>query len=265
METYFALPFAWNLPATEEELQAAARTLEITWPPEVEVLYRQHNGANGLADDWEEQWAERLNENEDTYPQVPRLMTLPEAEEFHEDSREIMNSEVRFFWTDDNSNYVGVYVFGALAGCVCLFRHDEPDSSPRFRSIHEFLTITTSNPLLDPFHDEEFTTTYPVLRSDKAYVEGDWNKAEACFALVTDHNDGESQLLASAMILTPYERSDALIPYLGSPDFFVAARAARILGARRYAPAKPLLQQLAQNGVSNARSAAQIALRNWDF
>ena len=98
LDAYFALPLAWNLPATQEELEAATAALQMDWLPELEAVYRQHNGASALAEDWEERWAERLEENEDAVPAMPRLMSLQEIQDFYADTNDFLISEVRFFW-----------------------------------------------------------------------------------------------------------------------------------------------------------------------
>lgn len=224
--------------------------MEMRFPEDIRALYERHNGAGHINGD-----AELLS---------PRLMPLAEVQSFFEETREFMNPEVRFFWTDDNSNYVGVYVDGPLLGCVCLVSHSEPNSAPRFRDVPDYLQAVSARPEVDVFDSCEFATTYPVLSHDARHAEADWQKAQAMYARVKDHNDGESQALASAMALTPYEQSEMLMRYLESPDFWVAERAVDILGARRYAPARDVIERLASQGLANAKTAAQLALKCWD-
>lgn len=247
---YFSLPFDWNPPADAQKIVQADQALQAPIPRELRTLYEQHNGASGMI--------------EDADLHAPRLMPLEEVQEFYEETRDIMNPEVRFFWTDNNSNYVGVYVAGPLQGCICLVSHSESNSAPRFRDVSDYLQTVTARPAVDVFDSWEFPTTYPVLSADAQHAEADWQKAQAMYARVEDHNDGESQSLASAMALTPYEQNDVLMRYLESPNFWVAERAVDILGARRYTRAKAIIERIAEQGVANAKTAAQIALKCWD-
>ena len=264
LDAYFALPLAWNLPATQEELKAAETALQMDWLPELEAVYQQHNGASALAEDWEERWAERLEEDEDAVPALPRLMSLQEVQDFYADTNDFLIPEVRFFWTDDNSNYVGVYVGEILTGAVCFCSHDEQiEVQPIFRTLAEFLSWTVAHPEENLSYSELVPKIYPVLGIDAEYSEEDWRNAQALYAKVTDQDDGESQILAVAMNITPPAQSQVLLPYLDSPDFYVAERAVNILGARRYQPARAGIEGLSVHGVSNAQSAAQRALKQW--
>lgn len=261
LSRYLKLPFDWNAPASAETLKAAEQELQMPLLADIKDIYQRHNGASGLLANWEEQLD--LTEHEGMNFS-PRLLSLAEVTEFFEATEDFMNPEVRFFWTDDQSNYIGVYMAGPLLGAVCLVHHEEPNSAPRFRDVPDFLLAVLTHPVTDVFDHGEFPTTYPTLLPDPAHVESDWQKAQAMYARVEDHNDGSSQVLASAMTLTPFEQSEVLMPYLDSPDFWVAERAVDILGARRYAPARPIVEKLARYGKGNARGAAELALRCWD-
>lgn len=263
LSRYLSLPFDWNAAASREAIEKAERKLQMPLPEAIQAIYQRHDGTSGLVADW----AERLGvtqDEDDLMNFSPRLLSLAEVTQFFEATSDFMNPEVRFFWTDDQSNYLGVYVAGPLLGAVCLLHHEVPNSSPRFRDVMDFLKAVLERPTTDVFDSYEFPTTYPALSPDPVHAVSDWAKARAMFARVEDHQDGSSQALATAMTLTPYEQSEVLVPYLDSPDFWVAERAVDILGARRYAPARPQIEWLAQHGKGNPKLAAQLALRCWD-
>ncbi|WP_407569573.1 SMI1/KNR4 family protein [Deinococcus altitudinis] len=266
LDAYFGLPFAWNPPATQEELRSAESALQMSWLPELEAMYRQHNGASALATDWEEDRAERLEEDEDAAPAAPRLMSLEEVQDFYTGTNDFLIPEVRFFWTDDNSNYVGVYVGDILTGAVCFCSHDEQtEVAPIFRTLADFLVWVSIHPEEDLSYSELVPKLYPVLTAESEHLTEDWRNAQALYAKVTNQGDADSQTLAVAMNITPPSYNQVLMSYLDSPDFYVAERAVNILGARRYQPARTRIENLAVHGVSNAQSAAQWALKRWSW
>ncbi|WP_407540962.1 hypothetical protein Q0M94_06125 [Deinococcus radiomollis] len=264
LDAYFGLPFAWNPPATQEELKTAGTALQMNWLPELDAMYRQHNGASALATDWEERWAERLEEDEDAMPAAPRLMSLKEVQDSYTGTNDLLIPEVRFFWTDDNSNYVGVYVGDILTGAVCFCNHDEQiEVAPIFRTLADFLAWESAHPEEDLSYSELVPKLYPVLTAESEHSAEDWRNAQALYAKVTDQGNTDSQNLAVAMNITPPTHNQVLMSYLDSPDFYVAERAVNILGARRYQPARTRIEGLSVHGVSNAQSAAQRALEQW--
>ncbi len=47
---------------------------------------------------------------------------------------------IAWLWTDDNSNYAGIYVDGPLEAWICVFDREEPMLAPAFRSTESFLS-----------------------------------------------------------------------------------------------------------------------------
>ena len=118
-------------------------------PAEILALDRDHDGTDDARGD------------------IPlRLMSIDEAIEFHGNSgylAERGGREMRTFWTDDNSNYAGLYVEGPLPGRVFVIDHDEVDLSPVYRSAHSFheVMLDAAAGGLDWY---EMPTDYPVDR-----------------------------------------------------------------------------------------------------
>ncbi|BCC09469.1 MULTISPECIES: hypothetical protein [Bacillus cereus group] len=76
-----------------------------------------------------------------------RLLSFEEATEVYLYINEDVNiSEVFPLWTDDNSNYVGVYMFGALTGRVYFINHEEIDLCPVYPNVQTLIKILLESP-----------------------------------------------------------------------------------------------------------------------
>jgi hypothetical protein len=78
--------------------------------------------------------------------------------------------QARYLFTDDGSNWVGVFVRGPLTGKLTMLDHDGPDQDPRFRDLSSFL-----DKLIDAARREldwpDMDTDYPLgPDSDSALV-----------------------------------------------------------------------------------------------
>lgn len=263
MNAYFNSPHAWRSPASEAQLEAAAQALEMMWPEDLRALYLIHDGTapERLAADWQDQWQVHLDQDEDAWPPGPYLMDLEEAVAWYIATQGVFPEDLRFFWTDDNSNYVGIYVQGPLLGMVCVFNHDGGTFVPAFRQLQDFLVWTGDHPLDDIFTDPIFSPAFPTAAPDPSHDGADWGRAQTLFAGVEDGED--SPRLACAMSLTPAGHSDVLLPYLNHADFYVVARAVEILTLRRSERAYEHIKALAGDGDYRSNGAAQSAMKVW--
>lgn len=66
-------------------------------------------------------------------------------------------------WTDDNSNYVAIYVDGPLKHRVCYLNHEETDNSPAFRSVENFIRELEKDEQQDW---EDLHKDYPSLATE---------------------------------------------------------------------------------------------------
>jgi hypothetical protein len=78
--------------------------------------------------------------------------------------------DARYVFTDDGSNWAGVYVQGPLTGRLTILNHDGPSVAPRFRSLDSFL-----DSLVQAGRDDldwtDMRTDYPLTPdSDAALV-----------------------------------------------------------------------------------------------
>src|ERR1035438_7102570 len=118
-----------NPPASEEsltKLQSSAGPLS----DEVLALYLDHDGSNSLP-------------QRGTLVLTARLMPVAEVL-----TTQVAMNRIRvpktgapiWLWTDDNSNYCGVYTDGPLSGWVTVIDHEEPMLAPAFRSVSSFVS-----------------------------------------------------------------------------------------------------------------------------
>jgi hypothetical protein len=167
------------------------------------------------------------------------------------------------FWTDDNSDYAGVFLDAPLYGRVFFLAHDQPDDTPRFRSVESFCQS-----MLAAAEQHQFwfnmATDYPRL-SDPADIEGDKDRALA-IAYLRDlagsaSGDGYARSAYRALNLLPPRDYILALPLFDSADFWVQARACETIGLWRCASAVPDLLRVARTTTHNGRTAAVCALQ----
>lgn len=191
-----------------------------------------------------------------------RLMNLEEIIELIEfmSSIEVYHNIIPL-WTDDNSNYVGVYYQGPLKYRVCYIDHEETDISPGFRSLSAFIYSLEQDP---DFDWDELKKDYPTeaeiniqdLRDDENCI-NDLNNLLTSARL---NDDLRCQIIFSLMAVTPKIHLHFLVKYLDDEDMYVQERACEILGYHRYIPAKDKLIEVSEFGMHNGKLAAKKAL-----
>ncbi|MFT9845964.1 HEAT repeat domain-containing protein [Aneurinibacillus sp. REN35] len=190
-----------------------------------------------------------------------RLMSIQEIVEAVEClSAFEMYREIIPLWTDDHSNYVGVYFWGPMQYRVCYINHEETDLSPAFRSVQSFSTLLEQHPESDWY---DLPKDYPGSETNAALIANDMVAiAELNTALQAEELDEEirCQLLFSIMALTPYHKLDTLMSYMDDENMYVQERACEILGFHKYEPAKSRLEEIAESGSHNGKTAARSAL-----
>ncbi|MCJ1218604.1 HEAT repeat domain-containing protein [Paenibacillus polymyxa] len=165
-------------------------------------------------------------------------------------------------WTDDHSNYVGLYVEGPLAYKLCYINHQETDLSPRYRSTASLIAELEQNPELDW---EQMRKDYPSDNdiSTEQLAEDIRCMHEMQAILEKDssmEDDVRCQLLYSLMAITPVSEVDSLLPYVDDEDMYVQERACTLLGYHGYEPATELLKEVMKHGSPNGKLAARKAL-----
>lgn len=239
-----------NPPATDAQLQELESALDCSLPSELRALYLQHDGMQDPGD----------------FPF--RLMSTEDVVETHRAMREegLVPEEIRFFWTDDQSNYAALYVSGPASGRVCVVDHEEPDTTPLFRSVTSFyraLGAAAENgqdwyELLQQPGGPETEGTPEEQAADLALAEDYFQR----YAGTEDPRQRQAFAFAGMQLLPPSETS-RLLDWLRSEDMWIQERACTLLGRRGYAEAIPALAEVARTGKHNGRVAALTALRKF--
>lgn len=193
-----------------------------------------------------------------------RLLSFEEATEMYLYINKDDNiSEVFPLWTDDNSNYIGVYMFGALTGKVCFIDHEETDLSPVYPNVETLIKILLESPEIDWC---ELPRYYPRSKeqTDEPQLKQDLQTIEELKILLNNpklDEEKRTQYLFSIMALTPYTQLEEIIPFLEDSDMWVQERAAEILGFHKYVPAREKLKWVTEHGQHNGKMAAELALK----
>jgi hypothetical protein len=250
----FSLPF--HPPSTPEQLDHLAAALNIDELDELlRALYLDHNGTPEYSRSSE--FALRLMS-------IDQVLHFAEAvESWH------FPPEICFLWSDDNSNYAGVYVSGELKGKVCFLEHDSNTGlEPQFRSVRDFVEAMLN--LADQYDDDEdifidistLVTDYPLLKEMPETDAEDMALAEHFIRLYeqTADDDLSDYYAACAMQLLPLSASEKLIPFMKSDGWGASALACRLAGWKRYLPAIPHLVEAARTVLGNRDWQAMNAL-----
>jgi len=193
-----------------------------------------------------------------------RLLSFEEAMEVYLYLHEDVNiSEVFPLWTDDNSNYVGVYMLGPLTGKVCFIDHEEIDLSPVYPYVQTIIKALLESPESDWY---ELPRYYPCSKenTDKLQLKQDVQTINELKNLLKNDELNEAkrtQYLFSIMALTPRAQLHEILPLLDGSDMWVQERAAEILGFHRYVPASEKLNWVKEHGQHNGKLAAELALK----
>lgn len=250
IEKYRMLGISLNPPATAEQLQSLEAALDFTLPDGLRLLYEDHNGEDKAG-------------TQGLYLPL-RSMPVDEVIDTHGFVKEFgwASQGLRLFWSDDNSNYAGLYVAGPMEGRVCFINHEEQDLSPVYRSLLSFLDT-----LLVGIEAEadwyEFPRDYPALEpltpEDAA---ADWTAAQMLRPLFEAAEDDQKRINYAhcIMALTPPAHTDTLTAYTVDADFYIQERACEILGKRKYEPAIGRLAEVAAMTIPNAPLLARQAL-----
>jgi hypothetical protein len=237
-------------PATDAQIQELEKALGHPLPPELQALYREHNGLKepGALPLW--------------------LMSTKESAKTNRTMRRdgFFPEELRFFWTDDQSTYAALYVTGPAAGRVCVIEHEEPDPSPVFRSVASFYqamyrAAEAGQDAYELLHQPGGPETEGTPEEQAA----DLALSEEYAARVAAESDPEKRrsLAFAAMQLLPPSEAHRLLGWLRSDDMWIQERACELLGRRRLVEAIPALAEIARNGMHNGRVAALTALREF--
>ena len=241
------LPVRPNPGCTTEQLNDLAAALATTLPAELMTIYKDHNGMADAA----------------TLPF--RLMSVDEVKrEFRAlQAVGMLTSAIRAFWTDDRSNFAGLYVTGPLAGKLCFLHHEATEFTPVFRSIPSFYQAALAAAEAEVLWFD-MKTDYPVLEVHRSKQEYDEDLALALgqIALYQQATDAEARMQAAlcAMNLLPLSETYRLLDFVWVDDMWIQERACDLLGQKKFVDAVPTLAHVVRVGSHNGRIAALQAL-----
>jgi hypothetical protein len=250
LNTLRSLGAELNPPARATELNTLQRVLGQELSSDLRTLYEDHGGIRSRS-------------------RLPMRMLSPtEVADtllaVRENFPDLLDESAGLFWTDDNSNYVGVFLVGPLCGRVFFLDHEEPTDAPRFRNVHSFCRS-----MLGAIDHEwvEVATDYPRL-VNPADIESDEDRLLAIAylrRLGTTHSPDEySRLAHHALNLLPPLDFTLALPLFGSDDMWVQERTCQVMGHWRCAEAIPDLIRVGQTGMHNGRvSRGARASANW--
>lgn len=159
-------------------------------------------------------------------------------------------------WTDDNSNFAGVFRGGPLKGFVFLLDHEDEDSTPRFRSTTSLLeSMAEARARADC---QRINPEYP--RTTPAPTDADDLRLAHLFRDYWREHPHSQPAAFRFLALLPVQATHEALEALDSGNMWIQGAAADLLGRRKFAPSAQRLKEIALSGTQNGRIAALVAL-----
>jgi len=166
--------------------------------------------------------------------------------------------------TDNNSNYLCIYVKGIMKGMICHLSHDGIDLSPKFKNISNLIKAIDNYPDVYDFYEfDENILDFPTKSNSTNFHESN-NIIEKLFIEFKKESDDEKrqQFAFSIMALTGINEIEKNIyGFLEDEDMYIQERAIELLGFFEYVPAREKLEKLVNTAMPNGQTAAKIALK----
>src|SRR5882724_2034644 len=191
-----------------KKIDALERKLRCKFPKEVRTFYEKVGGLR------EDQWDGTLPMRPMPPSEIVETFELLTGEDMYSASK-----EARYLFTDDGSNWAGIFVAGPLVGKVTLLDHDSSWPLPVFRDFDSFcaaLVVAQAND--QSWH--EMPADYPLSESaDKALVKDAMPLAKHFLASAKTPDPLVS--IKIALQLLPATERDTLRSVLLEPKKFV--------------------------------------------
>jgi len=173
---------------------------------------------------------------------------------------------VVWLWTDDNSNYSGLYTDGSLRGWICVLDHEEPMLTPAYRSVESFLSRLAAVALSEEERRAcdipSLSREIPAIISDSVNLENDRKLCSQFREQYEEEADDDlrRRFAFCSICLTPVEDTREVLPFLDDQDMWTPEAAVRLLSVRRWREAVEPLEKLARDGKPNGDGAAMCLL-----
>ncbi len=229
-------------------------------PAEVLNLYRNHDGQDQRPLQGDVWLGSRLMSIEEV------IATNEQCSWFVEGTPRL--GDLALLWTDDSSNYLGVYTTGHLAGWLTMLDHEEPILVPAYRSVSGFYDCLLRS-LPGVAGEEEQAVDLPTvpreipqISNDPRHLASDRQLVAAFRELHRYELDADLRRLYAmcAIGLTPIEDTNSVVAFFADQDMWICESAVTLLEVRRFHSAIDELERLAQEGTMNAASAAMRLL-----
>jgi len=248
--------FAGFNPPGHEEALSQLQILHGFLPEDVQTLYRDHDGSDRLP-------------AADGMRLVARLMPIAEAIKTNNTMRTIDFAKVGavvWLWTDDNSNYCGIYTDGLLRGWLCVLDHEEPMLAPAFRSVASFssrlLAAAINNGERRACDIPSLPREIPETIADSENLEKDRELCSRFRQVYKDEVQKDMRRLFGfcSICLTPVEDTKKVMAFFEEVDMWTPEAAVRLLEVRRWRGEVEEIERLASNGSPNGDGAAMRLL-----
>jgi hypothetical protein len=244
----------FNPPASEADLTELRRVVGPV-PDDVLLLYQDHDGSKRLPRRGGTALTARLMpvaemlKNQSLMDRVP----IPKA------------GTVVWLWTDDNSNYCGIYADGPLQGFLTVLDHEEQMLTPAFRSVVCFMeqllvqAIDGENPAYDI---SQLEREIPELISDTDRFDEDSRLASTIKRRYLEETNLDLRRLYAfcTICLTPFACTGEVLSFLDDADGYTAEAAILLLEVRRHTEAIERLEMLARETGTQRGQAARVYL-----
>lgn len=204
-----------------------------------------------------------------------RLFPVDEAIETNADCADYLDGmpkvgNVVLLWSDDNSNYLGVYTSGLLTGWLTILDHEEPAMVPAYRNVNAFyerLIATLPGTTSRDFAACDLPTIpreLPLLVDDPMYDDG--VLANTFRSLYEREQDEDLRRLYAmcSICLTPVRDTKDVLTFCQDHDMWTPAAAVHLLEFRQFTDGIEELERLALEGCMNGDSAAMRQLVRMD-
>jgi len=172
--------------------------------------------------------------------------------------------ELKIFWMDGESNFIGIFVSGPMVGRLALIGHDtNVDCAPLYRNLNSFVASMAAGPEAPEsewHYQVDYINTGDEMRvgASNAEIEDDIECIEQIKRLLdsTDEPIRKRFLNSCVISLTPKENAAELLPLTESPDHHVCGRACAMLGYYQFDEASRKLAEIAVDAKNPARFMA---------